>query len=93
MDVCQHHTGMMNQGCSCNLFVKKNLHDVLHNVTCCHVDHNLGILSVVGRVKQVDVFPGEGNDCHVAEEDEKFHFQELAENVGLSAIAEILITC
>ena len=93
MEVSQNHTGMVNQGCSCDLFIEKNLHDVFHDIGWSHVDHDLGILSVVGRIKQVDVFPDECNDCHVAEEDEKFHFQELTENVGLSAIAEILITC
>ena len=36
---------------------------------------------MVGRVKQVDVLPDEGDGCHVAEEDEYFHFQQLAENV------------
>lgn len=81
MEVSQNHAGMMYQGCSCNLFIEKNLHNVLHDVGSRHVYHDLGVLPVVGRVKQVDVLPDEGDGCHVAEEDEYFHFQQLAENV------------
>ena len=46
---------------------------------------------MVCGIKQVDILPDEGDDCHVTEEDENLHFQELAENVGLSVIAQTLI--
>ena len=93
MEVSQNNAGMMDQGCCCNLFVEKNLHDVLHDIGSCHVYHDLGVLSMVCGIKQVDVLPDEGDDCHVAEEDENLHFQELAENVGLSVRAKTLVHC
>ena len=92
MEVGQHHTAVVYQGSPRYLLIDQHLHHVLHHVGCGHVDHHLRVLFVVGRIEEIDVFPQESINSHVAEKYEYLHFQQLAENIGLSGIAQTDIT-
>ena len=55
MKIGQDHTHMVDHSGVRYEFVGEQLHHVLHYVHSGHVDHHLGVLAVMWRVKQINI--------------------------------------
>ena len=66
---------MMDDGCCGNSLVDEDVGQVLDGVHGGHIDHDLGVGSVLPRVHYADVPPVHGHKPNIAEKSCKFFIQ------------------